>query len=382
MSNEIETIDLDEELDYELDMDMDQRHEDALLNEDECDEEEHEDELVTKMSMTSVSSVQPVAIVTPTEPLPTPCYSNVNDLWGKSISTFTNVLQSNATESTHKAVDPQENSKEPIDLNHIGQPVIEVLPTVQPQQVVLDDKRKDVAEPEKLETTLDNRSTSPDPEGLSQSEAASSSSSTSSSKKFDSKRNKNKNKTRRFVSKGALHNGVVRSKNRIPSLMSIKTQPMQSAFPRTRFPLLIPEHFPTPAIRKKVPFIIKAQASGNSTSRTVTVNPEFEGFPSATTLYTNRNGSTKLSTTVSSSYFNNVVINKRRSTTSLETISKIDKKTTDPAMEVPMSIDMGEMSDDDKNYLMAIEEQKKKREEVLRQKEWKRDMEGWQFLDD
>ncbi|XP_037025807.1 uncharacterized protein LOC119067129 isoform X2 [Bradysia coprophila] len=380
MSNEIETIDLDEELDYELDMDMDQRHEDALLNEEECGEE-HENDLVTKMSMTSVSSVEPVAIVTPTEPLPTPCYSNVNDFWGKSISTFSNVLQSNATEPTNKAVEPLDTSKKHIDFNHIQQPVIEVFPTVEPQQVVLDDKRENVAEPEKLEIKLDMRSPSPDPEGLSQSEATSSSSSTSSSKKFDSKRNKNKSKTRRFVSKGTvLHKGPVRSKNRIPSLMSIKTQPTQLAFPRTRFPLLIQEHLPTQAIRKKVPFIIKAQASGNSISRTVTVNPEFEGFTSATASNTDRNGSTQLSTAVSNSYFNNVVINKRRSTTSLETISKIDKKATEPA--TPMSIDTGEMSVDDKNYLMAIEEQKKKREEVLRQKEWKRDMEGWQFLDD
>lgn len=99
-----------------------------------------------------------------------------------------------------------------------------------------------------------------------------------------------------------------------------------------------------------------------------------EGFSSkkVSNTITTYNGNRRLSSSVNSLDFSSMVINKRRSTTSLESINETDKK---ELTELPMVIDTGEVSHDDKAYLLAIEEQKKKREEILRQKEWKRDIE-------
>lgn len=101
-----------------------------------------------------------------------------------------------------------------------------------------------------------------------------------------------------------------------------------------------------------------------------------EGFQSRkiSNAITIHNADRRLSSTVNSFDLSNVVINKRRSTTSLESISENDKRATEPTA-LPMLIDTAELSDEDRKYLMAIEEQKKKREEILRQKEWKRDNE-------
>ncbi|KAG4071097.1 hypothetical protein HA402_013411 [Bradysia odoriphaga] len=366
MSNEIKTFDLDEEvLDYELDVTMDQRHEDALL-EDNCGEE-HENELVRKMSFASVSPIEPQATVSPTEPI-TSIYPN--DFWNKSISTFVNVLQSSAPESADKAVEPQSIFNRNIDFNNTSQPVTEAIVPVQLERDSLDVERKIVTEPEKLEPRSIKPkngvgSTTPNPEGILKISnkipilaptSTASSSASSSKKKFNAK--KPRNKMRRFEP-----NQTVRSGHRIPSLMSIKTQ---LPFPRTRFPPLIPEIASALVTRKKVPFIIKAQASGNSVSRTVTVNPEFEGFSSP----------------VSRSYFNSVVLKPRRSTTSRVTICKSVRKATGATAPLSMIVDTGEVTNDDRKYLMAIEEQKKRRERVLREKERKRGFEAWQFTDD
>ncbi|XP_037043727.1 uncharacterized protein LOC119079753 [Bradysia coprophila] len=377
MSNEIETIDIDEEvLDYELELEldvaMDQRHEDALLDEvGDNYGEEHENELVRKMSIASVSPIAPQATVSPTEPAST----YPNDLWSKSISTLVNVLQSSATELANNAVEPQSIFKNNIDFNN-AQPVTEAILPVQLEQDSLDGEQKAVTEPEKLEPRSvepkdDVVSTSPGPQGIMKVSnkipilaptPAASSSSSSSKQKVKAKRNRNK--MRRFEHRVARTNGhgPVRQVHRIPSLMSIKTQ---FPFPRTRFPLSIPEKAPAPVTRKKVPFIIKAQANGDSVSRTVTVNPEFEGFASP----------------FSRSYFNSVMLKPRRSTTPRVTICSSVRTALEQTAPLPMVVDTGEMTDDDRKYLVAIEEQKKRRERVLREKERKRGLEGYQFTD-
>lgn len=120
------------------------------------------------MSLTSVSTVEPPVTVALTKPLPNPLYPTTNDFWGKSISTFVNVLQA---VPTNQAVEPQKSSIEHIDL--IEEPVIEV---TTPVQDVPNDERQEVATPQKLETTSlepDVGETTPDQKAISLSDATS-----------------------------------------------------------------------------------------------------------------------------------------------------------------------------------------------------------------